>query len=172
MMARLLCLAGLLLAAGTCAAVDAEPATVAPLQEPLKRSAKAPKPIPTAYLFAKQVILRGTLGDEKIQVRLGPKEDIMEGIEGDYFVFGMPHKILLAGDLGRGILVMEESQDGRKVSGRWEGTQDGNTLSGTWTSMDDKVTKPFVLTVINDKPRVQRVGTPRPKPEAVPPAAQ
>jgi hypothetical protein len=157
MSARLILLAGLLMATGASWAADEMPP---PLETP-KRIAKAPAV--SGYLFAKPVVLRGTLGDQKIQAHVRPKEDIMEGVEGDYFVFGGSKKILLAGDLNRGQLVMEESEDGRKISGRWIGTQEGNTLSGTWTSFDDAVSKPFILTVVSDRGGVQRVNAARPK---------
>jgi hypothetical protein len=141
-----------MLAAATSWAADA--VMPPPLETP-KRVSNAPVP---GYLFAKPVVLRGTLGEQKIQAHIGPKEDITEGIEGDYFVFGGPSKILLAGDLNRGELVMEESVDGKKISGRWIGTRDGNTLRGNWTSSDDAVSKPFVLTVISDRAGLQRAN--------------
>jgi hypothetical protein len=179
MMARLLCVAGLLwVAAGAWAAGDAAPATLPQLSEPPKRITG--KEASTGYLFAKPAVLRGTLGEEKIQANIRPKEDIMDGIEGDYFVFGTTQKIMVVGDLSRGVFVMEESHDGKKISGRWEGTRDGDTLRGTWTSVDDTVSKPFVLTVFVDKPNVRTVSVRRSKPATavttaptpVPPAAQ
>jgi hypothetical protein len=153
-------------------AVPATPpaAAIEPLKAPPRlrapRKIKSRDDAPT-YLFARPVILRGTLGEQKIQAHLQPKEDIMEGFEGEYFVFGAPQKIRLAGDLGRGIFIMEESEDGRKISGRWQGTQEGNTLRGTWTSSDDAVTKPFVLTLVGPQPEIQKAAAPA-KPVAAP----
>jgi hypothetical protein len=156
MSARLIFLSALL-AAGTSWAADA--VMPPPLEEP-KRVSNLPV---QGYLFAKPVVLRGTLGEQKIQAHIGPKEDITEGIEGDYFVFGGPNKILLAGDLNRGELVMEESIDGKKISGRWIGTREGNTLRGTWTSSDDSVSKPFVLTLVSDRAGLQKATAARSK---------
>lgn len=96
-------------------------------------------------LFAKPVILRGTLGDAQIEMRLQPKEDPAEGLEGDYIMFGRSGHILLAGETQADGLLMEESANGTDVSGQWEGRQDGAAVRGTWQSADGSVSKPFVL---------------------------
>jgi hypothetical protein len=155
MMRRVSYLTVLLLTLGNAWAAD-----LAPLQEPPKQLAKTAP----GYLFAKPVVLRGMLGEQKIQANLRPKEDITDGIEGDYFVFGGSVKILLAGDLNRGIFIMEESQDGKDISGRWEGTQEGDSLRGTWQSADGSITKPFVLAVVKEKPVLQKASATRAKP--------
>ena len=100
-------------------------------------------------LFARPVILRGTLGDAQIQMRLQPKEDPAEGLEGDYIVFGSSGRILLAGETEADGLLMEESANGTDVSGQWEGRQDGVAVRGTWQSADGSVSKPFVLTPVD-----------------------
>ncbi len=96
-------------------------------------------------MFARAVVLRGTLGEAQIQMKLQPKEDPAEGIEGEYIVFGRSGRILLAGETESGGLLMEESENGTDVSGQWEGQQEGTTVRGTWQSADGSVSKPFVL---------------------------
>ena len=103
---------------------------------------------PAASLLAKPVTLRGTLGDQKIQVYLHLKEPVDEGVEGDYFVFGRSHKILLAGEVENNTLSLEESENGTDISGQWDGKIDGNIIRGTWISADNVVTKPFEVTVV------------------------
>lgn len=107
-------------------------------------SAAAPA---AAGLFAKPLTLRGTLGDAKIEMHLQLKPDPTEGIQGSYVIAGQNAKILLAGESENTDVVMEESLNGKDVSGEWTGALVGNTFSGTWSTTDDAVTKPFVLVV-------------------------
>lgn len=93
-----------------------------------------------------RVVLRGTLGEDNIQLTLKPKQD-EDGFEGEYFVFGQSARILLAGEIEQNELAMEESRNGKDVSGQWEGTLQRGLLSGTWSSFDGTVTKPFSLTL-------------------------
>lgn len=95
-------------------------------------------------LLSKPVVMRGTLGTQKIQVNLQPKPD-EDGLQGTYFVFGQTQKILLAGEVQDDDLVMEESRNGQDVSGQWEGSLQGSVISGTWTAPDGSDSKPFVL---------------------------
>lgn len=99
-------------------------------------------------LFLKPVFLRGTLGDQNVQVNIRPKEQIDEGLEGEYFVFGRSLKILLAGEMEDTTLFMEESENGTDISGQWDGKLNGDTLTGSWMSADGSVTRPFSLKVI------------------------
>lgn len=108
----------------------------------------APVSSAAAPLFQKPVFLRGTLGDQNVQVNVRPKEQIDEGLEGEYFVFGRSLKILLAGEMEGTTLFMEESENGTDISGQWDGKLNGDTLSGSWMSADGSVTKPFSLKVI------------------------
>lgn len=103
-------------------------------------------------LFAKPLTLRGTLGDAQIEMHLQLKPDPTEGIQGTYTIAGQSTKILLAGESENTDVIMEESINGKDVSGEWAGQLVGNTFSGTWSTMDDAVTKPFVLTVLSAKP--------------------
>ena len=100
-------------------------------------------------MFSRAVVLRGTLGEAQIQMKLQPKEDPAEGIEGEYIVFGRSGRILLAGETDSGGLLMEESENGTDVSGQWEGQQEGAAVRGTWQSADGSVSKPFLLTPID-----------------------
>ncbi|MEO6919631.1 MAG: hypothetical protein ABI171_11565 [Collimonas sp.] len=98
-------------------------------------------------LFVKPLTLRGTLGDAKIEMHLQLKSDPTEGIQGTYTIAGQTSKILLAGESENTDVIMEESVNGKDVSGEWAGTLVGNNFTGTWSTTDDAVTKPFVLTV-------------------------
>jgi hypothetical protein len=102
--------------------------------------------------FARPLTLRGKLGDKSIQMRLRPKEQVDEGLEGEYFYFGRSTKILLAGEADGDDLMMEESENGTDVSGQWEGKRQGDALRGTWTSADGSVTRPFDLHIELDPP--------------------
>ncbi len=135
-------------------AADVQQATVAPVT-----AVPAPAPAPVAVstapvIFQKPVALRGTVGDVQIQVNLRPKEEIDEGHEGEYFIFGNSHKILLAGEIEKdGLLFMEESVNGTDISGQWDGKLEGDVLAGTWMSADGSITKPFSLKII---PQLQK----------------
>jgi hypothetical protein len=99
-------------------------------------------------LFARPVVLRGTLGDARIEMQLRPKADPAEGLEGEYIVFGRSGHILLAGETEADGLLMEESENGTDVSGQWDGRQDGASVRGTWQSADGSLSKPFILKAV------------------------
>ncbi|WP_231602626.1 hypothetical protein [Herbaspirillum chlorophenolicum] len=90
------------------------------------------------------VVLRGDIDGRQIQLSLQPKKN-EDGLEGRYFFFGGSPEILVAGEVEGDDLVMEESVNGRDVSGQWEGHRQGNVISGTWSSADGSITKPFSL---------------------------
>lgn len=98
--------------------------------------------------FAAPVVLRGNLGDRQIQMQLRPKQDIDEGVEGNYFVFGQAQKILLAGEIEEQEFWLEESVNGTDVSGQWQGERQGSTLRGSWSSADNALTLPFQLQIV------------------------
>ncbi len=162
MMPRLL-LCVLLAAGGVAlAASDMPPAAVA--------NPVAAAPSAAEKLFAAGPALSGTLGELKIQASLRVKEDMREGLEGEYFVFGGSQKILLAGEFERdGAVFLEESENGRNVSGQWDGKLEGDIFSGTWSSFDGSVSKPFVLTVIRPKPAASKKPPTRPAGAAIKP---
>ncbi|MBB3210948.1 hypothetical protein FHW67_000183 [Herbaspirillum sp. Sphag1AN] len=95
-------------------------------------------------LAHKTLVLRGTLGGEQVQMTLHPKQD-EDGLAGTYFIFGQGAQILLAGEADHDDLVMEESHNGKDVSGEWAGEFKNGVLSGTWSALDGAVSKPFVL---------------------------
>lgn len=141
-------LAGLL-AGAACAMAAAAYAvdTGAPLIAPVQTIA----PSPLASLFAKPVVLRGTLGDRRVQLNVRPKKVADEGLEGNYVVFGRSGNILLAGETEGDALFLEESENGSDISGQWEGRLQGDALNGTWTSADGQTTKPFSLRILHDE---------------------
>ncbi len=143
-------IATLALAANVFAEDAVQTGSVAPVAAPVAVSS-AP------VIFQKPVALRGTVGDVQIQVNLRPKEEIDEGHEGEYFIFGNSHKILLAGEIEKdGVLFMEESVNGTDISGQWDGKLEGDVLAGTWMSADGSLTKPFSLKIISQAKPLQK----------------
>lgn len=153
---------GILLLSGAAFAAGNE--TAGALGEPpaFETAAKAASAAPA--LLAEPAVLRGTLGDLKIQVNLRPKAGLDEGIEGEYFVFGHSQKILLAGELEGDSVLLEESENGTDVSGQWDGKRTGNIIEGTWTSADGSVSKPFIVKAIDAKASVAKAKPPRMRP--------
>ena len=123
---------------------DIAPLTLLPVA-----SASSVKPFPAAInRFARPVFLRGKLGEMQIQMHLHPHVDYEDSVQGDYFVFGKSTKVLLAGELQADELVLEESANGRDVSGQWIGTLEGVVFSGIWYSGDQSRSQPFELTIV------------------------
>lgn len=143
MLRHFICVASLLVWTGAFAA-DA-PATV---QAPIQPSTQSQSPV-QPQLFVKPMVFRGTLGDKQVQVSIRPKEVADEGLEGEYFVFGSSQKVLLAGDAEGDALLLEESENGKDISGQWDGKLEGDILSGNWTSADFSVTRPFLLKILS-----------------------
>jgi hypothetical protein len=99
--------------------------------------------------LAQAAVMSGTLGTDAIQASLRPKADPDEGFEGEYRLAGQSGKTLLAGELdGDDDVYMEESVNGKDVSGQWNGKLQGGVFSGTWQSADGLVTKPFRLQIV------------------------
>lgn len=142
LLAAWLCVAGI-------AADAAEPASPdAALAQMLPVAAGSP--------FSGPVVLRGTLGNDTVQADLHAKADPAEGFEGDYFLTGQAFKTLLAGELdGTEDVFMEESPNGKDVSGQWRGKLKGALFSGTWQSADGLVTKPFRLEIVRSGQTMQ-----------------
>lgn len=134
----------LLLAACSLAAVTADGVELAPQAVALvQMPSSSGKPA-----FAQPIILRGTLGSAEVQANLRAQTDGDDGFEGEYLVAGQPQKILLAGELDGDDVFMEESENGKDVSGQWSGRLAGNLFSGTWQSADGLVIKPFSMTIV------------------------
>lgn len=133
-------------------------AYAAPVAGAVARQAAAANPMPvtpvvaqapvSGDLFAKPLTLRGSLGDVTIEMHLQLKPDPTEGLQGTYFIIGQSSKVLVAGEYEGSDVIMEESINGRDVSGEWAGKFDGTSFSGTWSTTDDAITKSFVLKVL------------------------
>lgn len=102
--------------------------------------------------FAGAIELRGTMGNDKIRMHIQPKPEDRDSVEGSYVVAGgkrnQGKKILLAGEVSKNKLSMEESEDGVDVSGQWDGELKDNIIRGVWQSDDGKVSKEFVLELL------------------------
>src|SRR5690349_1335715 len=109
------------------------------------RSEKAAAARGEVHLPSNPVSLRGVLGDKQVQVKLRPKRDAADGIEGEYFVFGQSRTILLAGETDGTEISLEESENGVDVSGHWYGTLAGESITGEWQSATGGITKSFRL---------------------------
>ncbi|MFZ6747686.1 hypothetical protein [Undibacterium sp. Ren11W] len=100
-------------------------------------------------VFSKQIELHGKLGKDVVRMKLQPKLEDADSVEGSYLVQGAKrnpgHKILLAGEITGNKLTMEESEDGVDVSGQWDGELIGTSLRGIWQSDDGKRSESFVL---------------------------
>ncbi|MDO9218188.1 MAG: hypothetical protein Q7U14_13020 [Lacisediminimonas sp.] len=103
------------------------------------------------------LVLRGSLGADQVQLQLRPKPEDDGGVEGHYFIFGSGGQILLAGEFDDEGFLMEESVNGRDVSGQWEGRWQGDAFTGSWRGADDGPTRPFMLRIVRSaKPAVVR----------------
>lgn len=147
-------LAALLMTISVCGAAVAAAPTIAPEVPPLPPPQLVVKPAANpaelqsaAKLFSQPVLLRGTLGERKIQMRLQPHAEFEGSVQGEYFAFGQSQKIALAGEYQGDELMMEESVNGTNVSGQWNGSLIGNTYSGNWYAEDESSSVPFALTV-------------------------
>lgn len=127
------------------AAPAADPSPGMPQQTPQTPPPKAGASL--APLFARPVTLRGTLDGVQIQMELRLKPGETDAFEGNYFVAGQGSKVLLAGEFEEDALMMEESVNGKDVSGLWDGVYDGAVLSGNWSSVDGATLRPFLLKV-------------------------
>lgn len=95
-------------------------------------------------LMSHTLVLRGQIDGRDIQLSLQPKKN-EDGVEGRYFFFGGSPEILVAGEVAGDDLLMEESLNGKDVSGQWEGHRQGQSITGTWSNADGSVSKPFAL---------------------------
>ena len=107
-------------------------------------AASAPEGSLQQLLMTHALVLRGQIDGRDIQLSLQPKKN-EDGLEGRYFFFGGSPEILVAGEVDGDDFIMEESVNGKDVSGQWEGHRQGQSITGTWSSADGAVTKPFAL---------------------------
>jgi len=116
---------------------------------PAVKSGFAPMSNP---FFSGAIELRGTMGSDKIRMHIQPKPEDRDSVEGSYVVAGGKRnngkQILLAGEVSKNKLSMEESEDGVDVSGQWDGELKDNVIRGVWQSDDGKVSKEFVLELL------------------------
>jgi hypothetical protein len=113
-----------------------ELAAPAPIQLPLKPSPE----------FARFPRYAGMLGARQIVLRLGAKTDDPSGVHGEYQFADTGEVVLVAGDREGDVLEIEESNDGRAITGNWVGrfAADGS-LAGERMNVDDSNPQPFDL---------------------------
>ncbi|MGN5479703.1 hypothetical protein ACTMU2_30900 [Cupriavidus basilensis] len=82
-----------------------------------------------------------------MRLRIGPKPDERDSLRGEYTANGVAGVRLLAGEWEDGSFLMEESDDGTRVSGNWEGTIDASgAVRGTWTdAFNPAIVLPFFI---------------------------
>lgn len=138
---RAMMMRGLLVAAlALCSATVLMPAQAAASGP----AATAPEGSLQQTLMTHALVLRGQIDGREIQLSLQPKKN-EDGLEGRYFFFGGSSEILVAGEVDKDDFLMEESLNGKDVSGQWEGHREGQSIIGTWSNADGSVNKPFTL---------------------------
>ncbi|MHA7680062.1 hypothetical protein [Cupriavidus sp. PET2-C1] len=107
----------------------------------------APKALAPRPEYASLPVYVGTLGDQPVRLRLGPKPDERDSVRGEYSVGRAGGVRLLAGEFENGAFLMEESNDGTHVTGNWEGTIDGaGIVHGNWTDpVNPAIVLPFMI---------------------------
>lgn len=71
-----------------------------------------------------------------------------DSVEGWYVFLGDTSKILLAGEFDGPRLSLEESRNGKDVSGTWTGELVQANLTGIWRDAQETKELPFALTKI------------------------
>ncbi|AQV93705.1 hypothetical protein BJN34_07340 [Cupriavidus necator] len=109
-------------------------------------STGAPKPLAPRPEYASLPVYVGKVGDQPVRLRLGPKPDERDSVRGEYAGRGAGVR-LLAGEWEDGTFLMEESDDGTRVSGNWEGSIDASgAVRGTWTdAFNPAIVLPFFI---------------------------
>ncbi|SPR96340.1 hypothetical protein [Cupriavidus taiwanensis] len=112
----------------------------------LALSTGAARPLAPRPEYASLPVYVGKVGDQPVRLRLGPKPDERDSVRGEYSGRGAGVR-LLAGEWEDGAFLMEESDDGTRVSGNWEGTIDaGGAVRGTWTdAFNPAIVLPFFI---------------------------
>ncbi len=105
------------------------------------------KPLSPRAEYASLPVYVGKVGDKAVRLRLGPKPDERDSVRGEYTSGGAPGVRLLAGEWEDGTFLMEESDDGTRVSGNWEGTIDNaGVVRGNWTdAFNPAIILPFMI---------------------------
>ncbi|SCB34595.1 hypothetical protein [Cupriavidus alkaliphilus] len=104
------------------------------------------RPLAPRPEYASLPVYVGKVGDQPVRLRLGPKPDERDSVRGEYSGRGAGVR-LLAGEWEDGAFLMEESDDGTRVSGNWEGTIDASgAVRGTWTdAFNPAIVLPFFI---------------------------
>lgn len=121
------------------------PATAPDAADPVTAAVAAANGVAFSHLLSHPVVLKGTLAGAAIEMQLRLKPDESAALEGSYVLNGQTGHVLVAGEFEQDALTMEESVNGKDVSGLWDGLYDGKTLTGNWSSLDGTVLRPFVL---------------------------
>ena len=89
----------------------------------------------------------GTVGDKQVRMRIAPKTDTRDSLQGEYQIGDGKGVRLLSGEWDNGTFLMEESDDGTRVSGNWEGQIDRQgAVRGTWTdAYNPAIVLPFLI---------------------------
>ncbi len=89
----------------------------------------------------------GTVGDKQVRMRIAPKTDTRDSLQGEYQIGDGKGVRLLSGEWENGAFLMEESDDGTRVSGNWEGQIDRDgAVRGTWTdAYNPSIVLPFFI---------------------------
>ena len=97
--------------------------------------------------YAKYPVYTGTLGDKPVRLRVAPKTDTRDSLQGEYSIGDGKSVRLLSGEWEDGSFLMEESDDGTRVSGNWEGQIDQQgAVRGTWTdAFNPAIVLPFFI---------------------------
>ncbi|HTJ93403.1 MAG TPA: hypothetical protein VL424_09885 [Pararobbsia sp.] len=112
---------------------------------PLPPPAVALHPNPA---FASLPGYEGVLGKRVIVLHLGEKTDPQDagGLHGEYQFRDTGQVVLVAGDAGDGVVELDESDDGTRISGQWVGKLNADgTFKGVWSNVDESVTEPIDL---------------------------
>ena len=113
----------------------------------------SPLPPPAVTLhpdpaFAALPRYEGTIGHRAIVLHLGKKTDPEDagGLHGEYQFEDTGQVLLVAGDESDGVLELDESDDGTRISGQWVGklAADG-TFKGVWSNVDESATESIDL---------------------------
>ncbi|SPC12050.1 hypothetical protein [Cupriavidus oxalaticus] len=109
-------------------------------------STGAPTPLAPRAEYSSLPVYVGKVGDQPVRLRLGPKPDERDSVRGEYTGRGAGVR-LLAGEWENGAFLMEESDDGTRVSGNWEGNIDASgAVRGTWTdAFNPAIVLPFFI---------------------------
>ncbi|MFJ4291953.1 hypothetical protein ACIP1U_19535 [Cupriavidus sp. NPDC089707] len=104
------------------------------------------RPLAPRPEYAKLPVYVGKVGDQPVRLRLGPKPDERDSVRGEYTGRGAGVR-LLAGEWENGAFLMEESDDGTRVTGNWEGNIDASgAVRGTWTdAFNPAIVLPFLI---------------------------